>query len=109
MAAPASHDRSNDGSQITESTGTTPRSASCHTTWLAHPLALACVLWLSPSSLLAQHSSADHSAFDRLLRQNVVNGKVDYDGFDRAPEFQRYLSLLDATDPATLPDKERLA
>ena len=90
---------------MTESTGTTSR-----TSWLARTsLALACALSLSPSSLLAQRTSADHSAFDRLLRQNVVNGRVDYDAFDRAPEFQRYLALLDATDPAALQEKERLA
>ncbi|CAN5206550.1 DUF547 domain-containing protein [soil metagenome] len=64
---------------------------------------------LSPSLLLSQHTAVDHSDFDRLLRQNVVNGRVDYDGFDRAPEFKRYLALLDATDPAALPVKERLA
>ncbi|CAN5884233.1 DUF547 domain-containing protein [soil metagenome] len=78
--------------------------------WIARmSLATACALPLSPSSLLAQHTSADHSDFDRLLRQNVVTGMVDYDAFDRAPEFKHYLALLDATDPAALPDKERLA
>ena len=78
--------------------------------WIARmSLAAAFVLPLSASSLRAQHTSVDHSDFDRLLRQNVVNGRVDYDAFDRAPEFKRYLSLLDATDPAALQSKERLA
>jgi hypothetical protein len=78
--------------------------------WIARTsLVAACALWLSPSLLMAQRISADHSEFDRLLRQNVVNGRVDYDAFDRAPEFKHYLALLDATDPATLQGKERLA
>ena len=78
--------------------------------WIARTsLAAAFALLLSPSLLLSQHTAMDHSDFDRLLRQHVVNGRVDYDAFDRATEFKRYLSLLDATDPAALPEKERLA
>ena len=78
--------------------------------WIARTaLAASLALSLSPSALEAQHASVDHSDFDRLLKQNVVKGLVDYDAFDRAPEFRRYLALLDATDPAALPGKERLA
>jgi Protein of unknown function, DUF547 len=51
----------------------------------------------------------DHSAFDSLLRTHVANGMVDYDAFQAAPEFPRYLEALAKADPAALGDKERLA
>ncbi len=51
----------------------------------------------------------DHSAFDALLKAHVVNGMVDYDAFRAAPAFPRYLALLAATDPASLPRNEQLA
>ena len=76
--------------------------------WIART-ALAASLALSPSALTAQNTSVDHSEFDRLLRQHVVKGLVDYDAFDRAPEFKHYLARLDATDPTVLQAKERLA
>lgn len=52
---------------------------------------------------------ADHSAFDALLKANVVNGMVDYDAFRAASSFPKYLALLAATDPSTLPRDEQLA
>lgn len=57
----------------------------------------------------ALRTPVDHSAFDLLLRQHVVNGLVDYDAFGRSAEFSRYLALLDRVDPASLDDNERLA
>jgi uncharacterized protein DUF547 len=51
----------------------------------------------------------DHSAFDRLLKAQVVDGNVDYDAFDRAPSFPRYLGQLAAAQPETLSAKEQLA
>ena len=60
--------------------------------------------------LLAQGGGTfDHSAFDALLRAHVRNGLVDYDAFERSPEFKTYLAELAATDPATLSRNEQLA
>ena len=44
----------------------------------------------------------DHSLFDGLLRRYVERRFVDYDGFERAPEFPRYLQQLDRADPERL-------
>jgi len=51
----------------------------------------------------------DHSAFDALLKANVVNGMVNYDAFRAAPSFPKYLASLAATNPATMPRDEQLA
>ena len=51
----------------------------------------------------------DHSAFDVLLKANVVNGMVNYDAFRAAPSFQKYLASLAATNPAALSRDEQLA
>jgi Protein of unknown function, DUF547 len=58
---------------------------------------------------ISQAVTVDHGAFDALLRVHVVRGMVNYDAFAKAPEFQRYLAKLAATDPATLPRNEQLA
>jgi hypothetical protein len=63
----------------------------------------------SVSAVSATAQTIDHSAFDRLLRDHVVNGLVDYDAFKSSPEFAGYLRLLAATNPATLPRNEQLA
>lgn len=69
---------------------------------------LVTVLLLAASAAQAQR--VDHGAFDRLLGEHVdAQGRVDYDAFQRAPEFGRYLELLARTDPAELPAPERLA
>jgi hypothetical protein len=70
--------------------------------------------FLAPAILVvgaggARAQTVDHSAFDQLLRAHVVNGMVDYDAFAKAPEFARYLSVLNATDPARLARDEQLA
>lgn len=64
--------------------------------------ALAIVALLGPDRF-------DHGAFDRLLRDHVVAGLVDYDAFGTAPEFEAYLGTLAAFDPARLPRDEQLA
>ncbi len=63
---------------------------------------------LAPIAGQAQEAF-DHGAFDRLLRDHVVNGLVDYDAFGAAPDFAAYLRSLAAFDPATLPRASRLA
>ena len=73
------------------------------------PLGAALALVLTAAGLPAQHAQADHRAFDVLLREHVVNGLVDYNAFERSPEFRRYLAMLDSLDPATLGEQERLA
>ncbi|MCE2901487.1 MAG: DUF547 domain-containing protein [Gemmatimonas sp.] len=67
------------------------------------------VAMLAPLGALRAQSVVDHSAYDALLRQHVVNGLVDYDAFARAPSFARYLSTLATADLAPLDDAERLA
>lgn len=61
---------------------------------------------------LARHAAAqapDHSPFTALLSRHVDDrGMVDYDAFDGNPEFAAYLDMLAATDPASLPETERL-
>lgn len=66
---------------------------------------LAALLLAAPASA----QTVDHAPFDRLLHAHVVNGMVDYDAFGRAPEFERYLATLNATDPSALPRDEQLA
>jgi hypothetical protein len=61
------------------------------------------------AGVAAGNTSFDHSAFDRLLQSHVVDGRVDYDAFARAPEFPRYLEHLARTRPDTLSRKEQLA
>lgn len=51
----------------------------------------------------------DHGAFDRLLRDHVAAGLVDYDAFANAPAFETYLGKLAGFDPARLPRDEQLA
>jgi hypothetical protein len=67
------------------------------------------LLIVSPSGLLAQPSSFDHSAFDALLRQHVAQGMVDYDAFKAAPQFDAYLQGLAKADVGALSTQERLA
>ena len=73
------------------------------------PLALP----LLAAALLAAPASAppafDHSAFDALLRQHVVDGLVDYDAFREAPSFRVYLDALERARPEALAAPERLA
>lgn len=57
----------------------------------------------------SQGGTFDHGAFDALLRAHVRNGLVDYDAFDRSPEFKAYLAKLAATDPSTLGRADQLA
>lgn len=51
----------------------------------------------------------DHSAFDKLLKANVVNGMVDYGAFATSAEFAKYLTSLGGFDPKTLGRDEQLA
>jgi hypothetical protein len=53
--------------------------------------------------------TVDHRAYDALLKRFVIDGHVDYDGFANDPSFARYLASLDAVNPSTLDDAERLA
>lgn len=57
----------------------------------------------------AAQTAFDHGDFDRLLATHVRQGLVDYDAFQTAPEFARYLGRLAEFDPATLPRDEQLA
>ncbi len=71
----------------------------------SHVLAL--LLGAGTKTAVAQ--AFDHSAFDTLLRAHVVRGMVDYDAFQAAPEFRRYLEALAEADLNELGSSERLA
>ncbi len=60
-------------------------------------------------ALPAPVARVDHSAFDRLLRDNVRNGLVDYDAFGKSEAFRAYLASLAQVDVAALDTAERLA
>jgi len=62
---------------------------------------------VAPAALPAE--TFDHSAFDALLRAHVAEGMVDYDAFEKAPEFKAYLDALARADLARLDEKERLS
>ena len=70
---------------------------------MLHAIAPLCV------ALVTGNTVFDHSAFDRLLKAHVVDGRVDYDAFARAPGFPRYLDQLAGARPETLSTKEQLA
>jgi hypothetical protein len=72
------------------------------------PPALALATLLAPAAARAE-TIVDHSSFDALLKKHVLNGMLDYDAFQKAPEFAAYLASLDAVNPAGLSDQERLA
>jgi hypothetical protein len=70
---------------------------------------LAFVLPCLAFACAGQAATFDHAAFDGLLRSHVVEGMVDYDAFQAAPEFAKYLDALAQADPMALDDAERLA
>jgi hypothetical protein len=76
---------------------------------LRHARRSAALLFLMTAGATAQAQTFDHSAFDALLKQHVVNGMVNYDAFKAAPSFGAYLKTLAATDPAKMPRDEQLA
>ena len=51
----------------------------------------------------------DPAVFDRLLKANVSNGRVDYGAFKRSDEFARFLESLKTADPSTMATNEQLA
>lgn len=73
------------------------------------PLAPLLALALVAAPPARAQATFDHGAFDALLRANVVNGMVNYDAFQQAPEFAAYLGRLATFDPKVLPRDEQLA
>ncbi|MDZ4673242.1 MAG: DUF547 domain-containing protein [Gemmatimonadota bacterium] len=70
------------------------------------------LLGLAMLPLLLTTASAqgfDHNPLDRLLRQHVQAGWVDYDAFAAAPTFEEYLAALAGFDPSTLSRSDQLA
>lgn len=59
------------------------------------------------AAVLAATGPFDHSAFDALLRQHVVEGLVDYDAFRRAPAFSAYLDRLARADSGPMQQNAR--
>lgn len=71
--------------------------------------AVACLLLSAPAPSPAEVQDI-HTIWSNLLDKHVENGVVDYQGM-KADEatLDAYLEILDATDPATLPENKRLA
>lgn len=63
----------------------------------------------APARASASGAVVDHEPFDRLLRQLVTDGMVDYDAFGRSPEFARYLAALAAARPDEMARADQLA
>lgn len=58
----------------------------------------------------ASAADVDHSKFDALLKAHVKGTTLDYTGFVDNADFKTYLTMIETTDPASLPDdKARLA
>ena len=70
---------------------------------------LATAMAFASAPALAQAAAPSHALFDALLRQYVHDGLVDYDAFDRSPQFAQYLAELSRTNPLQLPKAEQLA
>ena len=51
----------------------------------------------------------DPAVFDALLKANVSNGRVNYNGFKNNPQFNNFLESIAAASPAEMPTNERLA
>lgn len=69
-----------------------------------------CLTMLIASASHTSAQSIEHGIFDALLQRHVtVDGLVDYDAFAASEDFDRYLELLDRTDPQSLPRNDRLA
>ena len=64
---------------------------------------------LATTNLPVMQHRFDHAEFDRLLREHVVEGMVDYDAFARDAGFARYLEQLAHFEPAGQPRDEQLA
>lgn len=50
----------------------------------------------------ASTAAPDYRAFDELLRQNVRDGFVDYEGIDADPQFHRFVQQVGEIDTDTL-------
>jgi len=70
---------------------------------------LAFLVAVSAAPTLAQDAAPLHLRFDTLLREHVHDGLVDYDAFERSPQFAQYLKELARTNPHRLPKAEQLA
>jgi hypothetical protein len=63
-----------------------------------------------PSTDAAANDSVDHTLFGELLVKHVREGVVDYAGFKAEEKnLDRYLSVLENTDPDTLGRNEQFA
>ncbi len=72
--------------------------------------------WIASAALVVVTSATtlhaqvpDHAPWSAMLGSHVTDGMVDYDAFRRDPRFKAYLAMLDRTDPARLPNADRLA
>jgi uncharacterized membrane protein YdjX (TVP38/TMEM64 family) len=77
--------------------------------WVALPTAASRVDAQLPSAAATPTEVVDHAVFDRLLRQWVTDGMVDYDAFARSAEFSQYLSVLARAHPERMARADQLA
>lgn len=73
------------------------------------PLLAALLAGAAPADVGVGRGAFDHTAWDRLLREHVSRGLVDYDSFASSQSFAGYLDDLARFDPASLPADARLA
>lgn len=57
----------------------------------------------------AHSDVVDHTPFDRLLREYVTDGMVEYDAFARSGDFAQYLATLAAARPERMTRADQLA
>lgn len=61
------------------------------------------------AAAMTEPPAVDHAPFDRLLKDHVASGLVDYDAFSRSDEFGAYLDRLAAAQLEELSEAQRLA
>jgi len=69
------------------------------------------LLLAAQSAGASQSKTVDHSAFDKILRENVRDERVDYKNIKAKSlgDLDEYLAMLAAVDVKSLPKNERLA
>jgi len=86
--------------------------------WMTAALALSAFGAARPLALSAQSAAVvatsdaavvDHTPFDRMLREWVTDGLVDYHAFGQSAEFTAYLATLAAAQPTRMPRADQLA
>jgi len=68
------------------------------------------ILFFFPDSRSLEAETVDNALFAGLLKNHVIQGRVDYDGFKKDEALLNdYLSILGAVDPDSLPERHQFA